>query len=93
MLYFRHFCYLFHKLSKEKLRINEQMPIYAFYVLLHPIVQEIASQNLNRTKKHEEIAKASSPHRAGSEEEASQVREHHFHDFQGSPHRARGGPS
>jgi hypothetical protein len=38
MLYFRHFFDLFHKLSKKKPRINEQMPNYALYILLYPIV-------------------------------------------------------
>jgi len=38
MLYFRHFCYLFHMLSKENPRINEQMLNYAFYIFLYPAV-------------------------------------------------------
>jgi len=45
-VYFRHFGYLFCELFHENLKNNEQLSIYAFYVLPWPFVSKIACQGI-----------------------------------------------
>jgi len=61
MLHLRHFCYLSYKLFRESREKDEQLPYYAFYVLLYPFVQELNVKTLRKKEKQGFVKKVNLP--------------------------------